>query len=324
MRRSVLTWSVVFAVLVAAFAITVLALNSTVYSAGGFVRGYLDALSRKDTVAALEVPGVRLANDADATLLTPAALGEFDDYTIVRDIADADGGRTVAVEYSLGGEQHSTEFTVTPQPARFGLFSGWRFLTSPLTAVSITVLHDQDFEVNGLEVTSAARADQPASYLVFAPGLYDLGHTSTFLTAEPVALPVTTLGEILDATVDVQANPEFVEKLQTELAGFLDTCATQTVLMPTACPFGREVANRVVSEPRWSIADYPTATIEPGGIPGTWAMPSTDGTAHLAVDVRSLFDGTVSTFDDDVAFTVEYLIAFEAGNTLVITAVPAD
>jgi len=324
MRRSVIAWSVVFAVLLAAFAVTVLALNGTVYSAGGFVRGYLDALSRKDTVAALEIPGVRPASDADATFLTAAALGDLDHYDVVSDTAGANGARIIGVEYTLGDTQHSTEFEVTPQPARFALFSNWRFQTSPLTAISVTVLNDQDFEINGVEATSSAQPNQPSSYLVFTPGLYELGHTSTFLTAAPVELPVTSVGVILDATVDVQANDEFVEKIQSELAGFLDECATQTVLMPTGCPFGQQIANRVVSQPSWSIADYPTAAIVPGITYGTWAMPPTEGMAQLTVDVQSLFDGTVSARNDEVPFTVEYLIEFRAGNTLVITAVPTD
>jgi hypothetical protein len=37
--------------------------------------------------------------------------------------------------------------------------------------------------------------------------------------------------------------------------------------------------------------------------------------------VRSLFDGRVTTFDEDVPFDVQYALTFEPGNKLLITAV---
>ena len=51
MRRELITWSVVLGVILAGFGATVLALNSTLYSASGFVRTYLDALARHDLTA---------------------------------------------------------------------------------------------------------------------------------------------------------------------------------------------------------------------------------------------------------------------------------
>ena len=44
----------------------------------------------------------------------------------------------------------------------------------------------------------------------------------------------------------------------------LDECATQQVLMPTGCPFGKPLANRVEGDPQWSIAVYPKVDIIPG------------------------------------------------------------
>jgi hypothetical protein len=38
------------------------------------------------------------------------------------------------------------------------------------------------------------------------------------------------------------------------------------------------------------------------------------------VEVRSIFDGTRSTFDQDVPFTVQYLITFQDDGSLLITA----
>ena len=75
--------------------------------------------------------------------------------------------------------------------------------------------------------------------------------------------------------------------------GELDRCATQDVLFPTGCPFGQSVENRVVSTPKWSIVEYPTVQVEPGDDFDSWVVPSASGTAHLVVDVQSLFDGSI-------------------------------
>jgi hypothetical protein len=52
---------------------------------------------------------------------------------------------------------------------------------------------------------------------------------------------------------------------------------------------------------------------------GEWTMPQTDAAAHLIVEVKSLFDGTVSTFDEDVPFSVSYLITFLPDDQLLIS-----
>ena len=49
-------------------------------------------------------------------------------------------------------------------------------------------------------------------------------------------------------------------------------------------------------------------------------MPVTKATAHLTVDVQSLFDGTTSVFDEDVAFSVSYLATFLGDDEVLITA----
>ena len=332
MRRTVITWSAVFALLIAGFAASVVALNADLYSAHGFVKGYLSALERRDSASALDVPGVQTSNSAATDLLTDAAMGQLSDVRVIRDTANADATHTVVVEYSIAPPATertpkpepttaSTEFVVVRDGTRLGLFPTWRFVTSPLNTISVTVLHDTTFDVNGVSVTSAAAADTPGTYLVFAPGRYDIDHESTYLTAATVPLQVSALGEIADVAVDVQANEEFVTEVQTHVSAYLAACTTQDVLMPTGCPFGKALSNRTVSDPVWSMASEPAVTIVPGTEPGTWAVPITPAAAHLVVDVRSLFDGTVSTFDEDVPFDVQYALTFEADSRLLITAV---
>lgn len=332
MRRTLITWSAALLLLVAGFAATVLALNADLYSAHGFVGRYLDALERRDSAGALSLPGVATGNDASSVLLTDEALGDLRDVAVLSDTEGADGRHTVVVRYEIAppasaGDtkrrftEATSEFVVVRDGANFGLFPKWRFVTSPIASLSVTVLHARQFDVNGFPVTSRAQPDAPAAFQVFAPGYYVLDHDSTYLGAKAVAVPVATDGQITDVTVDVQANAEFVAEVQKHVSAYLAECATQEVLMPTGCPFGQQLSNRVASTPEWSMVADPVVTIVPGAAPGTWAVPKTPAAAHLVVDVRSLRDGKVSRFDEAVPFDVQYALTFEPGNKLLITAV---
>jgi hypothetical protein len=326
MRRTLLTWSAIFALLFVGFGLSIVALNASLYSAHGFVGRYLEALARHDSAGALELPGVSTGNEAANDLLTDDAMGDIADVRVVSDSAASDGHRSVVMEYSLKTDGMSrqtarTEFVVAPDGTSFGLFPRWRFVQSPITAVSLTVLHDQRFAVNGHDVRTNADPDSPATYLVFAPGAYVFDHDSEYLTAKPVPVVVDTVGAITDVAVDVQANEAFVAEVQKHVSAYLDACTTQEVLMPTGCPFGQQISNKVTTAPKWTMVSDPVITIVPGAEPGTWAVPRIPATAHLVVGVRSLFDGTTSTFDQDVAFDVQYKLTFEANRRLVITAV---
>ena len=327
MRRTVITWSAIMALLIAGFGASVVALNADIYSAHGFVGRYLEALERQDSAAALALPGVRTGNDAAAELLTSDAMGTLSDVRTVSDTADADGRHTVVAEYTIaapdgsGARTARSEFVVAGDGTRFGLFPSWRFVSSPINSISITVLHDQDFSVNGLDVTTAAAPDAAAAYQVFAPGLYVLKHDSTYLESKQVSAAITEIGGITDVTVDVQANEAFVAEVQKHVSAYLGECTTQQVLMPTGCPFGHQLSNRVETAPAWTMVADPVVSIVPGAVSGTWAVPKTGAVAHLVVGVRSLFDGRVSTFDEDIPFDVQYALTFEPGNKLLITAV---
>lgn len=324
MRRTLIFWSVAFVLLILSFATTVVLLNASVYSASGFVRGYLDALARRDSAAAWEVPGVRTANIADTALLGDDALGTLDTIRFVSEEVSPAGTRTIVFEYTLNGDDSArTEFLVESAGTHFGLFLSWRFVASPLTTISISVLHERAFTVNELSTTSPHNQGESGSFVVFTPGRYTLGHSSTFLTATPITVDATRVGEIIEARIDVQANAGFIAKVQSDLEDFLDRCATQEVLMPTGCPFGLQLNNRIDSAPTWTIESYPTATIVPSDDPAvgtaTWSVPATAGRAHINLDVRSLFDGAVSTLDRDVPFTVGYRVQIQPGNTIVLT-----
>ncbi|MDQ1555080.1 MAG: hypothetical protein QOI02_82 [Actinomycetota bacterium] len=320
MQRVTIYWVAAFLLLGAAFGITVLSLNSSLYSAGGFVASYLDALKRHDATTARSLPGVLTSTGVSTELLTDAALGTLSGIRQLSDITGPGDVHTVSYSYRMGDQEGQTQYRVKRTGAFLGLFTSWSFETSPLATVAVTPLHDQSFRANGVTLTSKAKADAPSRYAVFVPGLYTFDHRSEFLTADPIATPVTDPQSVSSVQVNVQAAPAFVAEVNKQVREFLAKCATQRVLLPTGCPFGQTFDNRVVSTPTWKMHAYPDVQIVPGQASGTWLVPNTDASARLTVRVQSLFDGTITTFDKDVPFTVSYVISFLPDGELYIKA----
>lgn len=308
LRHVVVVWTVLFGLLIAAFAITIAILNSTIYSAGGFVTSYLQALQRGDVTEALSTSGVRTMNGVSTELLSADALGPLDDIRITSDIDQGAGVHLVGYQTMLGGTPGSGTFQVLQGESRFGVFSSWSFLQSPVSQLWVTPKHDAAFTVNGVDLISANGASVSTNYQVLTPGRFTLSHHSAYLTASPTSVTVTRPGSSIPVSLDIRASRDFVAAIQQRMNAFLDECTTQEVLFPTGCPFGQELSNRVESVPTWSMSTYPEVSIVPGNVPGTWVVPEAQGAAHLTVDVRSLFDGSVSTFDEDVPFGVSWVM----------------
>lgn len=319
-KRLAIQWGVVLGVLLLAFTGTVVALNSTLYSAVGFVSSYLDSLARHDLNGALAMPGVEHPPDALPDLLVADALGPLSSYELVADEAVGDQHTLRFQVHFAGSIQKEIEFWVEHTGPRFGVFSGWQFSRSPIGVMEATPRNAADFEVNGVAVTSTEGPGQSSRFQVMTPGVYTLTHESKYLEATPTTFLAENSAWLTETFVDIQASQAFVEQVNTELAAYLDDCATQQVLLPTDCPFGKSMSNRIEGLPDWTIADYPQVSIVPSpGEAGTWLVPPTTAAAHLTVDVRSLFDGSVSTFDEDVPFEVEYAITFPGDGSLLIT-----
>ena len=317
-RRFRITWLILLALLLAAFAGTVTVLNSTLYSASGFVASYLDALARHDVAEALSTPGVTPAATGAKELLAPAALTKLEDIRLVDDTANEDGSHLVVYGYRVGGKSGTSAFLVRRDGVRFGVFSRWTFQNSPVGVLRVTPQHAAAFTANGVPLT-AKTPGVSVAYQVLTPASITLSHESAYFAAAPKAVLVTQRGTV-QADLDIQANKAFVSELQKQLDAQLKQCATQKVLLPTGCPFGQSMENRIVGDPDWSIARYPKLRIVPGDTAGQWSVPATPGAAHLKVKVRSLFDGTVSIFDKDVQFMVRYSIAFSDAGIPTITA----
>ncbi len=308
LQHTVIIWVALLGVLVGALAVAIIVLNATVFSASGFVSSYLGALQRHDLAEALSTPGVLGTASASSELLTPAALADVEDVSIVSDVDQGAGIHDVSYSATVGKSTVSGTFQIQQEGSRFGVFSTWSFLRSPMTVLRITALHDASFTVNGYELTSPKGPSVAADYQVLAPGAFTVSHETGYLTADPVSASVSNPGSVVPVTLDIRASEAFVSEVQKQVDAFLDDCTTQQVLFPTGCPFGQELSNRVEGIPKWTMSRYPEITIDPGNNPGTWVVSEAQGAAHLKVDVRSLFDGTLSTFDEDVQFALNWVM----------------
>lgn len=329
----VLAVVVIAALLFGAFFAAIGSLNRDLYSAGGFVRQYLEALARRDTTSALQLPGAELTDAAlraaglpqnlPATLLRPSVLGELTDIRLAGDTETAPGRHVVVYDFRVGGVAESMSFDVARTGKFAGFFDSWTFATSPIAVLQVTVLHEATFTVNGLTLDTRAHAepDAPASfsnqaaYLAFAPAAYSIGHSSALLGAESRTVPVLKSGAT-DVTVDAVPNERFLAQVQTELNRFLDACATQDVLKPSDCPFGIEINDRIEGAPDWSIVDYPVVALTAAA--ATFDMPETSGLSRIVVEVQSLFDGDVETRDETVPFSVALRVTVQPDGALAI------
>ncbi|GAA1539645.1 hypothetical protein HD600_001126 [Microbacterium ginsengiterrae] len=319
LRFDLTALAVVGVLLIGALGASVSVLYTEFYGPSAFVTRYLDLLATGRAADALHVPGVSIdrtvleESDIDETaseaLLREAALAPLTEIDVVSEEADGEIF-SVTVAYLAGGHRGSTTFQVQ-QDGWAGVTPNWRFAQSPLAAVSLSVLGADRFAVNGFEVHRAqvsaagvaAEGADPLPMLVFTPGLYSVTVDTAIATSPGVS--VLADSPLAQTSVELQTEPteEFVSVVQTRVEEFLTECTTQQVLQPTACPFGLEVRNRILDPPVWSISQQPEVTVHPDG--AQWKIPPTEAVAHIEVDIRSLFDGSVEHVSEDVPFRVD-------------------
>lgn len=321
LHRSIVIWVGLFVLTIAALVSAVGILNRELFSATTFVRLYLEALADHDVPGALATPGVKLtsgdeAGTGEAALVTPDALGGITRISEVSDTEIIPGRHRIVYSYTLTGTgdqqvEGQTEFDVVQTGTSWLVFPEWEFLRSPTARAEVTVSHASTFTAGTVQVSAgdagAFRANR--SYDLLVPSLTALGHTSHYLGAYPSKLVATSTGSSVSAIVDVQPTTRFLDEVQTTVHDFLADCATETLLYPPGCPFGLEVDDRIVSEPDWSIETFPALTIIAGQ--DSWVVPAASGSAHVRVDIRSLFDGAVTTIDRSIPYDVTFALSIE-------------
>lgn len=311
MRRGLLSYALVLALVVSGFAAAVFALNSDLYSAHGFVRSYLGALERHDASAALGFDGVVVPVGASRQLMTDESLGDLAGIRLVSDVAMGDQ-HVVRFATVLAGEERITEFHVERSGTRFGLFATWRFTVSPVATLDVSADHDDRATANGVELTVG-------EYPVLVPALVTVDHDSRYLEADAITVTVTAVGGRERGAVAVVATPDLDKAGGIAINAYLDDCVTQKVLKPTGCPMGETVLNRVNDTPQWSLETYPEVEFAPGTQPGEWRSANATGLANFTVEVKSILDGTLSRIDERVYFSAVYVVTINADDSLSVT-----
>jgi len=327
---------VLVALLLGAMAAGGLFVYRALYSPSAFVQHYLSLLAAGHAADALHVPGVSvdrtelqaagLPKGASEALLRRAALAQLTDIRIESE-RTADGVTSVTASYTAGGYPGTTTFAVERAGA-IGFVPTWRFARSPLAVLDLTVHGSMSFEVNGFRIdkrqVGGADVEPAASVplLVFSPGLYSVKVDTSISYSPGVAL--LSDAPLKNVPVEVQTRPTsaFVDVVQDRVNDFLGQCATQQVLQPTGCPFGFVVQNRIDGLPEWSMRQSPKITVEPDG--ENWAIPPTQGLAHIVVDIRSIYDGSLQHVDEDVPFTIVGTITISPSGTASIRVSAPD
>ncbi len=153
-----------------------------------------------------------------------------------------------------------------------------------------------------------------STYLVLAPASLALDHASEYLQAADAEVAVTEPGSVVPARIDAEPTDELVASVQSEVEAYLTECTTQAVLFPSGCPFGKTIRDRITAPPVWSMTAMPEITLQPASDDPAdldWVVPSTVGTAHIQVPVRSLYDGSVKDLDEDVPFSVGWRVSVD-------------
>ncbi|QJU55430.1 hypothetical protein SCB71_20680 [Herbiconiux sp. KACC 21604] len=334
-QRSVVIYTGLLLLTVAAAFSAVGILNRELYSASAFVRIYLDAVADHDVAAALATPGVTLVTDdepgtGEASLITPDALGGLSDVELVSDTEIIPGRHRLVFSYTLTGTPvrgDSNPYTMTAQSEfdveRTGtswlVFPEWSFVRSPTATATVTVSHASDFTAGSVQVAAGdpTAFHASSSYEMLVPSLVMLSHHSEQLGSRAVPLSATKPRSPVSAIVDVQPTTGFLAEVQSAVDDFLADCVTERLLYPPGCPFGLDVNDRIVSEPVWSIETLPQLTLLAGQ--DSWVVPNAKGSARVVVDIRSLFDGTVTTRDEIVPFDVSFAVSVEPDGSIVFS-----
>lgn len=320
--RVLLAWCAAVLMLVLVFTGGVVALNATVFSPGGFVTTYLQTLGAKDVDGALSMPGVELPDDVtpkslNAALLTRDTLSSISDISVDDDTELSAGVHRVTMTYTLEGARRESkrtqsEFIVEQQGNSYGVFSGWRFKESPVGTLSLAVTNATSVTVGSRELDAAdLGADKGAfgagaRFPVLVPALVVLSHDSYYLSSDTQAVAVTQPGATEDGVIKPQPTEAFTTAVTQQLTSFLDDCAAQKALFPVGCPFSHAVSDRIQGDPSWSIVKYPQIQLVAG--PASWLLSDNVGTAHIDVQVKSLFDGSVTALSQDVPFSLNYAV----------------
>lgn len=283
---------------VALWLLSILVLNVTLFSAGGFVMSYMRALEAENYTLAASRAGL-----TEKPAVEPLP-GEFLRNTQVINTGSLTSGEIVVqVEYELDGEPTQSVFVLREGEPVLGFFTTWRFEQKPTATLELAILGDTRVSVNdsALDVT---RLGVPPRTTVLVPGLYAASLATEWVEAEPVTVALTEPGSVERLRLVLSPSMKLEDTTTSALEDYLDDCTEQGVLQPASCPFGVTIDDRVIGTPDWTILDYPDVRLSLSADRSSWSVSGKNGVAEVSVQVQSLFDGTIEEYTDVVRFDV--------------------
>ncbi|RZS56198.1 hypothetical protein EV141_1651 [Microcella putealis] len=265
------------------------------------VERYLEALAADQLPAAAALSGLE---PGDAL-----PLGDEGEPTVLRVVAaqPRDGGR-VAVTALYGGDNDAATviFLLEPAERLAGIIPQWRFVEPPVTRIPVGVDQHTELLVSGRALVTPGPGET-AIATAFIPARVSVANAEPFLDAASTRIRPRSVAPppvILTAT----PSERLVREVERQLTEVLDTCATQEVLQPSGCPFGRAVTgDRVIDRPAWMRVDAPQVSLTLSANPGRFSLDGS-ATMRVEVEVQSLFDGTVSRLTEDVVADVSGIV----------------
>ncbi len=289
----------------AVWLVAVVSVNQTLFSPGGYVLSYLDALERGEFGEAsaraglTEVPPVLPRPDA---LVSEARVaGTF--------VVNADEV-LIQAQYLLDGIPSESLFTLKRLPRTLGLFDRWEFADAPLGNITATITGSDEMVINGVTIGREVTA---RGVQVLYPGRYTLSWSSGWLETDTVELAVENAQS---QTVRLVALPTeaLVEQATKAVTDYLTSCTTQAVLQPASCPFGVTITDRVTGDVVWEITTEPRVVLAMFEDEKTWQVQALNGEATLTVSLQSLFDGSVEDYVEKQTVDVTGIIEGLAEN----------
>lgn len=290
--KTTATWLMIFMLALAACIVTIVVVNNKSFGPEGTVSHYLKALEAGDGAKALgllqaKVPAGNAAGLDRAAL--SASMEGLKDLTIGDAVDGPDGQKIVTVSYTIDDVGYSTEFKLVSGSKQWLFFDTWQMVPGTLPHVDVSVVNANQASINGVDVNMP---DGRNSFAVFYPGRYEFEYRSPLFAAPPVASAVTGQGAVSAVGLATGPTSELLSQVDGTIRSYLDACTEQAVLMPTGCPMSASTDNRVVSDVKWSILEYPTISITPYG--GQWVLAPLTGKAEVAYQEQNLFTGLIT------------------------------
>ena len=287
---------------VALWLLSVLVINLSLGSPARSVQTYLDALEEGNFGLAATKAGI----DRVPTVL-PEPSGSLTDPRVVGTRTLDTGGVIVLAEYEIHGETATTFFTLEPEEPVLWLFTTWRFSEAPTATLNYEVLGDNRVDVNGSRL-SLGDLGFPAASTVFVPGAYEASLTTAWVVAPATEVLAVGPGEEYSLRIQAETTNELTDTVTAAVESYLEGCMAQEVLQPVGCPFGVSISDRVIGSPQWTVLDYPLVSLRLGSDRSSWGMVAVGGVVEASVSVQSLFDGSLSEYNETVSFFLDGVV----------------